>query len=318
MDTSNSTIYGKAYEYACILALIKTVGNIRQIEIEENDSVAIARARYNSLDNEKQGEMIRSALAGVSAIIDMEPRITEDGSDMLTVTLQPDTVATKNGDIRDVLIIRRSIKWEIGISVKHNHSALKHSRISPHIDFGKEWMGIPCSQNYFDDINKVFDKLAIAKKQNLKWSELPSKEDDVYVPILDAFMREFRALQSRHNVTAKLIEYLIGSNGRDYYKLIHHNNHTTTIMPFNLFGSLNLPAENKKPKIDIPAFETPNRIIELEFRENSKTTVILTMNNGWSISFRLHNASSKVEMSLKFDIQLQSKPEDIFYLNVEW
>ena len=26
MDTSNSTIYGKAYEYACILALIKTVG----------------------------------------------------------------------------------------------------------------------------------------------------------------------------------------------------------------------------------------------------------------------------------------------------
>lgn len=318
MDTSNSTIYGKAYEYACILALIKTVGNIRQIEIEENDSVAIARARYNSLDNEKQGEMIRSALAGVSAIIDMEPRITEDGSDMLTVTLQPDTVATKNGDIRDVLIIRRSIKWEIGISVKHNHSALKHSRISPHIDFGKEWMGIPCSQNYFDDINKVFDKLAIAKKQNLKWSELPSKEDDVYVPILDAFMGEFRALQSRHNVTAKLIEYLIGSNGRDYYKLIHHNNHTTTIMPFNLFGSLNLPAENKKPKIDIPTFETPNRIIELEFRENSKTTVILTMNNGWSISFRLHNASSKVEMSLKFDIQLQSKPEDIFYLNVEW
>ena len=89
-------------------------------------------------------------------------------------------------------------------------------------------------------------------------------------------------------------------------------------MPFNLFGSLNLPAENKKPKIDIPTFETPNRIIELEFRENSKTTVILTMNNGWSISFRLHNASSKVEMSLKFDIQLQSKPEDIFYLNVEW
>ena len=63
MDTSNSTIYGKAYEYACILALIKTVGNIRQIEIEENDSVAIARARYNSLDNEKR---LSRNLVGIS------------------------------------------------------------------------------------------------------------------------------------------------------------------------------------------------------------------------------------------------------------
>ena len=66
----------------------------------------------------------------------------------------------------DVLIIRRSIEWEIGISVKHNHSALKHSRIYPHIDCGSEWMGVPCSPKYFENINKVFDKLAIAKNQN--------------------------------------------------------------------------------------------------------------------------------------------------------
>ncbi|RPD37239.1 HaeIII family restriction endonuclease, partial [Candidatus Liberibacter solanacearum] len=29
---------------------------------------------------------------------------------------------------------------------------------------------------------------------------------------------------------------------------------------------------------------------------------------GWNISFRLHNASSKVEPSLKFDIQLVKTP----------
>ena len=68
----------------------------------------------------------------------------------------------------------------------------------------------------------------------------------------------------------------------------------------------------------MPPFELPNRIIELTFKENSKTTIILTMNKGWSISMRLHNASSRIETSLKFDIQLQSKPENIFYLNVEW
>ena len=236
MDTSNSSIYGKAYEYACILALIDKVRCIREIEIEENDSVSIARQRYDSLDEMMQSEMMLSAKAGISAIMDMEPRIEEDGKDKITVTLQPDTAATRNGDIRDVLIIRRSIEWEIGISVKHNHSALKHSRISPHIDFGSEWMGVPCSPKYFENINKVFDELAIAKNQNKRWSELTSKEDEVYVPLLNAFMEEFNTLQESNNVTSKLVEYLIGSNGRDYYKLIHHNNHTTTVMPFNLYG----------------------------------------------------------------------------------
>lgn len=318
MDTSNSSIYGKAYEFACILALIDKVRCVREIEIEENDSVSIARQRFDSLDKMMQSEMMLSAKAGISAIMDMEPRIEEDGKDKLTVTLQPDTAATRNGDIRDVLIIRRSIEWEIGISVKHNHSALKHSRISPHIDFGKEWMGVPCSPKYFENINKVFDELAIAKNKNKRWSELASKEDEVYVPLLNAFMEEFKTLQESNNVTSKLVEYLIGSNGRDYYKLIHHNNHTTTVMPFNLYGTLNLSSNSQRPRINVPSIELPDRIIELAFKEGSKTTIVLTMNKGWSISMRLHNASSRVELSLKFDIQLQSKPEDIFYLDVVW
>ncbi len=318
MDTSNSSIYGKAYEYACILALTDKVRSIREIEIEENDSVSIARQRFDSLDEMMQSEMMLSAKAGISAIMDMEPRIEEDGKDKLTITLQPDTAATENGDIRDVLIIRRSIEWEIGISVKHNHSALKHSRISPHIDFGREWMGVPCSPKYFENINKVFDELAIAKNQNKRWSELASKEDEVYVPLLNAFMEEFNTLQESNNVTSKLVEYLIGSNGKDYYKLIHHNNHTTTVMPFNLYGTLNLSSNSQRPRIIVPSIELPDRIIELAFKEGSKTTIVLTMNKGWSISMRLHNASSKVELSLKFDIQLQSKPEDVFYLDIVW
>lgn len=56
MDTSNSSIYGKAYEYACILALIDKVSCIRAIEIEENESVSIARHRYNSIDETMQSQ----------------------------------------------------------------------------------------------------------------------------------------------------------------------------------------------------------------------------------------------------------------------
>lgn len=318
MNTKNSTIYGKAYEYACVLSTIELVSNHRDVELIENESLAIAQQRYNGISSSEQEAMLMSANTGMQAIIEMEPKIIEDGKDKLSVSLQPDDVARNFGDIRDVLIIRRSIEWEIGVSVKHNHAALKHSRLSTKLDFGQVWVGSPCSQTYFDEIAPVFKKLTTLKNQGVKWNEMADKEGDVYVPILNAFKKECIALNTQEDITNRLIKYLIGSNGKDYYKLIHNNNHTTTIMPFNILGTLNQNSETSSPSIVVPKIELPNRIIELDFKEKSKTTLILTMNNGWSISFRIHNASSKVEASLKFDIQLQSKPEEIFYLNREW
>lgn len=320
MDTKNSSNKGKAYEYACILAFGKIVSSIREIEIVKNESLLIAKSRYeNDISEKDKKEMFLSAESGIKTIIEMEPKIIEDGKDKLTVLLQPDNVATKLGDIRDMLIIRRELSWEIGISVKHNHSALKHSRLSTKLDFGKSWFNLPCSANYFNEINPIFKRLKMLKEEKICWKDLADKEENTYVPLLQSFIKEFNYLSSlKKNITLDLIKYLIGSNGKDYYKLIHNNNHITTIMPFNLFKTLNQSTKNEKPKIIIPDIELPTRIIELSLKNNSKTTVILTMDNGWSISFRIHNASTIVEPSLKFDIQLQSKPEALFYVNSEW
>ena len=41
----------------------------------------------------------------------------------------------KEGDVRDVRIIRRGIEWEIALSVKSNHFAVKHSRLSKKFRF---------------------------------------------------------------------------------------------------------------------------------------------------------------------------------------
>ncbi|MDD5021703.1 MAG: HaeIII family restriction endonuclease [Endomicrobiaceae bacterium] len=320
LTTEQSTIKGKAYEYACVLALKEIVSKIRSVKIIENSSLEIAKARYlNDIDISEQKEMISSAKSGIRTIISMEPRITEDGIDELTVSLQPDNIA-RSGDVRDILVIRRSIKWEIGISVKHNHSALKHSRLSKILDFGKKWFGFSCSQKYFCEIKPIFESLEQLRKKGCLWKDLSNKENLIYMPLLNAFICEFKSLYSNNgiNVVEGLIKYLIGSNGNDYYKLIHCDNHITKVLPFNLHGQLNQPTKYKKPDIAIPKIKLPMRIIELIFKNNSKTTVILTMDNGWAISFRIHNASSKVETSLKFDIQLVGQPADLFYLDVKW
>ena len=319
-STINSTIMGKAYEYACILAIKELLINVRPVEIVCDKSLCIAKERYSKISKNEQNEMSKSALAGLKAIIEMEPKIIEDGKDILEVSLQPDNVAKTTGDIRDILITRRSIKWEIGISVKHNHAALKHPRLSPELDFGNVWFKIPCSNLYFSEIEPVFNKLKEYESHGKLWKEIPSKYDTLYMPILNAFKKEFDSLYKKHQdeVTKNLINYFIGSNGKDYYKIIHCNNHTTRIQPFNLSGTLNQETANKKPSITFDKLSLPTKIIDLFFKEKSKTTLILKMDNCWVISFRIHNASSHVETSLKFDIQPIEQPADIFYLDVEW
>lgn len=319
-STINSTIKGKAYEYANVLAFVNSVEPIRPVRVIENSSLSIARDRYlNDISDFERSEMLASAMAGIGVILKMEPKILEDGVDPVELFIQPDNVA-QDGDVRDVLVIRRDVEWEIGVSVKHNHEALKHSRLSERLDFGRIWLGLPTSEKYFASIRPIFSSLRDMKIQGLEWRALARKQEDVYLPVLNAFMDELKDLYSRHGdaVTSGLVKYLLGSNGSDYYKLIHHNNHRTRVIPFNLFGTLNQSGKSVDPETIIPAIELPTKILDLSLKEKSSTTVILTMNHGWAISFRLHNASSKVEPSLKFDIQLIGQPANLFYIDVAW
>lgn len=79
-----------------------------------------------------------------------------------------------------------------------------------------------------------------------------------------------------------------------------------------MHGTLNLAFENVKPKAKITKLKLPNRLIEVVYQDNSKTTLLISLNEGWQISFRIHNASSKIEPSLKFDINLVSSPRTLF------
>ncbi len=112
-----------------------------------------------------------------------------------------------------------------------------------------------------------------------------------------------------HYCSQKLVEYLIGN--QDFYKVIKGRN-TVEIQAYNLHGTLNQSFGNIKPKARIQKLKLPTRLIEIVFAKDSETTLIVSLNEGWQISFRIHNASSKVESSLKFDINLISAPHTLF------
>jgi len=52
--------------------------------------------------------------------------------------------------------------------------------------------------------------------------------------------------------------------------------------------------------------------VKIGFKDDSDTTIIVTLDQGWILSFRIHNASSRIESSLKFDINLISAPRTLF------
>lgn len=308
---------GRAFEFITLITLAEEINKVREAVIEKNSSYEATKRAWDNIDSNLQVDLKSAAEAAVESIFDLEPMILEDGNDKLELLVQQDSQGEK-GDVRDILIVRRNVQWEIGLSLKHNHFAVKHSRLSKTIDFGKKWFGIPCSQQYWDEVNPLFDYLAEEKKLGTKWRELPDKENDVYVPLLNAFKDEVeRSNKSNPEVPKRMVEYLLGEY--DFYKVVSVDaKRITQIFTFNLRGTLNQASKTTQPETSIPIAKLPTRIIDIDFKPKKKNTIEMFMDEGWQFSFRIHNASSKVEPSLKFDVQIVGMPTTIISINCMW
>lgn len=315
--SNQSNVIGRAYEYICMIILNEEVNKVRTSEIEENSSFDVARNCWECVDLDMQQSLKKSAITAVYTIFDLEPMILEDGDDKLVLKLQQDSEG-EIGDVRDIIIVRRDIKWEIGLSIKHNHFAVKHSRLAKTLDFGEKWFGVKCSEQYWNDIKPVFTYLETEKVLETKWSDLPDKENDVYKPILNAFIEEIKRSYKEHpELPRKLVEYLLGEY--DFYKVISiDNRRVTQIQTYNLRGTLNKPSQRENPKTIIPVASLPTRIVNIDFKPQSNNTVELYLDGGWQFSFRIHNASTLVETSLKFDIQIIGMPTTIISIECLW
>lgn len=315
--SNQSNNQGRAYEYICLITLSKEINKIRKAEIVQNTALNAATHAWGLVSAEVQSVLKESAKSAVATIFDMEPMILEQTADVLQLKIQTDNEG-KVGDVRDILISRQDVQWEIGLSIKHNHFAVKHSRLAKSLDFGEKWFGVPCSEQYWQDVKPIFDYLAEQKSNGAKWNELSFKGKTVYIPLLQAFIDEIkRSNESNPDVPKKMVEYLLGQF--DFYKVISiDSKRITQIQTYNLHGKLNQSSRVMAPKIQVPVAYLPTRIVSLDFKPNSTNTAELYMDGGWQFSFRIHNAATKVETSLKFDIQIVGMPTTIISINCSW
>lgn len=303
---STQTKNGKAFEYAILREFKEKLERATTVDILENNAFLTAQKHFNSFEKTEQGEFLLYASFAVNFLIDIEPRLSNsfDEDDILQLEILTDDKG-QEGDVRDVVAIRLLQKWEIGVSAKNNHKAIKHSRLSNKIDFGEKWLGIKSSTQYFDEIRPIFDsleKMRIESNKTKTWKSLGNYHPTIYTPILEAFKAELLRIYNTNPslVASTLVEYIIKSK----------NN--IEIQAYNLHGTLNLPFKDINPKFNTPQVNLPTEIINISYKENTLTTLIVELNNDWTLSFRIHNASSRIEPSLKFDINLIKAPNSLF------
>ncbi|WP_187894669.1 HaeIII family restriction endonuclease [Helicobacter pylori] len=309
--SNKSNNQGRAYEYAWCLALEQKLSVLKKVIVDKQNGFNACYRAYESLEKSLQERYLESAKQGVLLLLDCEPLLSEvigSSQNEITLSLQKDKLG-EIGDIRDILIYFD--RFCIGLSIKHNHDAVKHSRLSKDLDFGGKWLGVRVSQNYKDTIKPLFERLENAKKEGMLWRDFPNKEQEIYAPLLQAFKKEvLRIDENKENkVPQKMVEYLLGKY--DFYKaILLEREQKTKLEAYHFNNTLNRSVKNK-PKRIIPLSKLPTRMIYFDFKPKSFNTLELVLNEGWSFSLRIHNASSRVEPSLKFDIKLLSKPESV-------
>ena len=291
---------GKAFEWA----VAKSISEITNFKIAESPEAELNQNHYLNLDEKKRTVFDESSLIAIDHILKKESKKLKGSG---TITFNSDS-AGKEGDVRDVIIKLDSC--EIGFSCKTNHEALKHSRLSKNIDFVTKWGLHPdgCSQTYWDKVNPIFMELeGIAKnsKTTALWSDFNDKANRVYWPILNAWEDEIRRIKSISEDVEKamcknMLHYLIGKD--DFYKVISHGRRYVDIHAYNFNNTL----ATRRSKLP----EFLNSINDKNGTQYSKT---ITFNGGYSINFRIHSASSRVEPSLKFDIAALGLPTGEIY-----
>lgn len=317
MGTGIQTSNGKAFEYACVIALHEQLEKGQKLIIEDSPQMKTAQKLYGQISEDMKPSLDAAARAAVKIIKRLEPQLVEaNGNEPLFLSLQADAAGIK-GDVRDVLCIRKQNGWELGLSCKHNHHAVKHSRLSDTIDFGQEWLGVPCSKEYFEKIIPVFMELRRIRDKSKEtgtpalWNDMDEKAERYYIPILQAFMEELAKIDSENeNIPEKLVRYLLGRY--DFYKVITDDkNKTTRVEAMNIEGTLNQSSGSLKSVTKIPMLKMPTQFYHIGFKPGSNNTIEVVCDAGWQISMRIHSASSMVEPSLKFDVNLNSLPSTV-------
>ena len=301
----SQAVAGRAFEYAILNKLYHELSTVQKVEIKKDIEYERIQESYNIVKKwEKETVEAYDEVARkfTKFFMDKDKRLTEKHGkkDTIILSRQPDGKG-KKGDVRDILIQKN--KLEIGISCKWNNESIRSPRLSDKNNFGKNWLGISCSESYLKKMKKIFKGTRTSKK---KWSDINENEKikKYYKPVCNAFISEFKALEKKDSLVAeKFVQFVLGKE--DYYKIIGRFDESVVDI-YNFKKTL------PHKKIPLPTKIEKIEIVHVRKLEKNGITFSMSFDKGWQFHLRVHSADNELSPSLKLEITLgDHKPKSL-------
>ena len=325
---------------ACTLKAFEEILDERNIpyEIEKGEAYESYIKVFNESDD--RDLVLRQARPAVRRIASKEPYLFKQGGKPLSIDFNDQHRKLKRDSFGEIKLERADLDWRISISVKSDakviatmpvadrdvasymdHTVNVYNEID---DFGFRIFGVPCSNEYFEDINEILERIYPNDKDT--WAKLLKDEDFAYgriiTPMLRAIGKEIPRICKDHpEAPQRLIDYFYGKI--DYYY----------INPIEEVGVTRIGAVNSRkglgriPDNDnlyTPSVTFPTRLLDVRFAngrygELSRDTIQFTFDGGWSVCITvLIKETADGDRSFVLNVYLPVTPFGSYRDQVKW
>ena len=155
--------------------------------------------------------------------------------------------------------------------------------ITINFDFIKLWFDKTCSAEYMKaNISFI--------SQHLSSTNINEK----LIYLLNNFKKKFLRLKPNQESLEKILQFIVEKDDSPLSSVVWRKN---------------------KPR----NIKLPTKILDFSFDENSNTTLVLTMNNDWAISFQICNINNNaIETNFKLKIKLLGHQSELLYIDSVW
>ena len=290
--------------------------------------------------DEERDLAYRQAAPAMERIASHEPYIFETEGEPLVVRLNYIDRRLERDSFGEIMLERPDLDWRFAISVKSDAKILSALPVADREldmnkdeirnsfnaidDFGDRILGIPCSNEYFEDMNEIL--LNIAPRDNENWSELVKDDNFVYgsliTPMLKAMGREFPRIFKFHpEAPQKLFDYFYGEMDYYFIKPIEELK-VTRIGCVNSRGYLGRMPGN--PNLKTPKVRFPSELLDVRFAtgpygEVSKNTLQLAFDGGWSLCITMFPVYDTYgELGFDLQVYIPVTPFGSYRDQVDW
>lgn len=283
---------------------------------------------------------LRQASPAIRRIASKEPYIFETGGDPLTIRFNYLTRELQKDSFGEIMLERPDIDWRFSISIKSSARVISALPMADRIsdgrgddnanmfneidDFGMRIFGVPCSNEYFKDVNDILLEFEPYNRET--WMKLLQDDDFLYgklvTPMLKAVAAEFPRICRYHpEAPERLLNYFYGKI--DYYYINPLDDlKLTRIGAINSHGGLGrIPGTNNyyTPRVHMPTELLDVRFATGPHGEISKDTLQLSFDKGWSVCLSLiRHSDDPGDRNFMMNVYLPVTPFGSYRDQVPW